>query len=455
MKIIPMFAVAALAACQLAYAAASPEELKQLGTSLTPWGAVKAGNAGGTIPAYTGGLPPSTAPAGFVKNSGKWPDPFADDKPLYSISAKNADEYADQLSETTKALLKRYPAYRLDVYPTRRSVAYPQQVNDESLKNATRCKTIEGGVAIEGCFGGTPFPIPKTGYEVMWNMQLQYRGVAVDQHSRGWYVDTSGRRILTAEYNAAFDYPYHDPKSSIEKFSTSDEHFYRALNTFTAPAKQVGEAILLMNSVNPVKYPKMMYVYTTAQRRVRLAPDLAYDYPLTSLGGAFNFDDSQLFLGMMDRFDFKLVGTREMIIPYNNYKLDNAKGEDLVQPNYLNPDLVRWELHRVRIVEATLKPGRRHIYSKRRFYLDEDAPGTGMTDNWDAAGKIYRGLFMGITQAWDMQTPITYTHWGYDLSTGIYGFSSAFGDTRGVFFRNEARPASYYTPEALVRQSAR
>ena len=455
MKNTHLCALAALTACHLACAAISPEEMKQLGTTLTPWGAIKAGNAAGTIPAYTGGLAASTSPAGFAKNSGKWPDPFADDKPLYSITGKNVDEYADKLSETTKALLKRYPGFRVDVFPTRRSVAYPQRVIDETLKNATRCKTVNNGLALEGCFGGAPFPIAKTGYEVMWNMLLQYRGIAVDQQSGGWYVDTSGRRTMTAEYNAQFDYPYYDTKNSPEKFAASEEHFYRALNTFTAPAKQVGEALMLSSSIDPLKHPRTFYIYTPAQRRVRLAPDLAYDYPLTSLGGAFNFDDSQLFSGTMDRFDFKLVGTKEMIIPYNTYKLDNAKSDVLIQPGHLNPDLVRWELHRVYIVEATQKAGVRHIYSKRRFYLDEDAPGTGMTDMWDNAGKLYRGLFMGITQAWDAQTPITYTHWGHDLSTGIYGISSVFGDTRGVFFKTEARPASFYTPEALSRQGAR
>ena len=109
MKNTHLCALAALTACNLACAAISPEEMKQLGTTLTPWGAIKAGNAAGTIPAYTGGLATSTAPAGFAKNSGKWPDPFADDKPLYSITGKNIDEHADKLSETTKALLKRYP----------------------------------------------------------------------------------------------------------------------------------------------------------------------------------------------------------------------------------------------------------------------------------------------------------------------------------------------------------
>src|SRR5437016_1340874 len=163
--------VAAVTACTVAcaafsHAAVSAEEAKQLGTTLTPFGAEKAGNKEGTIPEYTGGL--TTPPPGFVKGPGAKtrPDPFPEDKPLFSIDAKNMDKYADKLTEGAKAMMKKYPNFRIDVYPSRRTVAYPQSVLDNTLKNATRCKTVEDGLAITPeCAGGIAFPIPKTGYE--------------------------------------------------------------------------------------------------------------------------------------------------------------------------------------------------------------------------------------------------------------------------------------------------
>ena len=50
-----------------AFAKVPESELARLGQDLTPSGAEKAGNADGTIPAWTGGL--TEAPAGFVEGT--------------------------------------------------------------------------------------------------------------------------------------------------------------------------------------------------------------------------------------------------------------------------------------------------------------------------------------------------------------------------------------------------
>ena len=52
--------------------------------------------------------------------------------------------------------------------------------------------------------------------------------------------------------------------------------------------------------------------YLPGQRRVKVAPDLAYDTPNPGTAGATTFDDTFIFNGSMDRFDFKLVGKKEM-----------------------------------------------------------------------------------------------------------------------------------------------
>lgn len=451
--------VMALAITGLAHAAVSPEEAKQLGSILTPWGAIKAGNKEGSIPAYDGGLPTTTAPPGFVKDSGHWADPFGNEKPLYSITAKNMAEYSDKLSEVAKELLKRYPTtFRLDVYPTHRVVNYSQSVIDNTLKNATRCKSIEDGVAVSGCFGGLPFPIPKTGNEVMWNVELAPKRTYFSENEQV-YVDSSGTPITSVRQETFVTYPYFDPKETLESF----EEKGGKLSIFSViqkyPPRIAGDGTLAMFFTNPVKHPNKGWNYQQGNRRVRVIPDAQYDYPVLPSGGAMFIDEGGLFQGKMDRFDFKLLGTKEMIIPYSTYRAVQASKEVNSAAgggHHPNPDILRWELHRVRVVEATLKPGMRHAYAKRRFYIDEDHPSAGMADAWDHAGKLYKGS-MGLTfWMYDKQAAWFNSNLVIDLATGVQYWSVQFDSTmRGVKLLDQEPPPEFNTPEGLARRSAR
>src|SRR5450830_1041892 len=168
-----------------AHAAVSAEEAAALKAALTPMGAEKAANKDGTIPAWNGGL--TTVTPGFIKG-GRRPDPFASDKAVYSVDAKNVQEHAARLPDGVKQLMQRYPnSFRVDVYPTRRTAAAPQYVYDNTFRNATRAKMVEtsAGPVPEGAFAGVPFPIPKTGAEVMWNALLRWRGESSTASSMG------------------------------------------------------------------------------------------------------------------------------------------------------------------------------------------------------------------------------------------------------------------------------
>ena len=133
-----MAASLALTLAGQAQAAVSPAEAAKLGAELTLVGAEKAANADGSIPAYAGGL--ITPPASFQAGSSMRPDPFADEKPLLVIDGKNVEQYKDQLTAVSFELAKRYPGFRMEVYPTHRSASIPQGVLDNSLKNATSAK---------------------------------------------------------------------------------------------------------------------------------------------------------------------------------------------------------------------------------------------------------------------------------------------------------------------------
>ena len=195
-----------------AQAAVSADEAKALGTTLTAIGAEKAANKDGTIPAYTGGT--TTAPAGYKAGDGIRPDPFAGEKPRLVIDAKNMAQHADKLTEGTKALLQKYPTFRVDVYPTHRSVAFPKFVADNTLKNATRAKTINDGRSMEGAHAGFPFPIPKTGYEAMWNHLVRFNGQAYEAKYRNLNVDANGRAALATEGLSTQEYPFWDANNA-------------------------------------------------------------------------------------------------------------------------------------------------------------------------------------------------------------------------------------------------
>ena len=424
-KLTLVAALVAAAFATGAQAAVSAEEAKQLGTTLTAIGAEKAGNKDGTIPAYTGGT--TTAPAGYKAGDGVRPDPFAGEKPRLVIDAKNMAQHADKLTEGAKAMLQKYPTFRIDVYPTHRSVAFPKFVADNTLKNATAAKTLNDGRSMEGAHAGFPFPIPKTGYEAMWNHLVRFNGQAYEAKYRNLNVDSSGRAVLATEGQSVQEYPFWDTTKA------SSDVFWRIKLMYTGPARRAGEGLMLVDPLDIGTKDRRAWMYLPGQRRVKIAPDLAFDTPNPGTAGSTTFDDTFIFNGSMDRFDFKLVGKKEMFIPYNDYAaVYHAKQDDLLKPNHLNPDLVRWEQHRVWVVEATLKEGKRHVYSKRTFYLDEDSWAAIASDEYDARGQLYRTGFAYMTPSYDVPAPYTDMFGHYDLVARQYSLTGFIAETGGL-----------------------
>ena len=432
-----------------AWAAVSPEEAKELGSNLTPIGAEKAGNKDGTIPAYTGGL--TAPPASYQKGSTFRTDPYASEKPRLVITAKDMAAQADKLTEGAKELLKRYPTMRIDVYPTHRPVVVPQWIIDNTIKNATGAKTAEGGVAIENVLPGYPFPIPKTGAEVMWNHLLRYSGLGYDGvRYDNWNVDAAGVPALAVTADAYWAWPIYDPKRKDKVISPTEPYWLNKL-LYVGPARRNGEALLLRDAVNPLQEPRRAWQYLPGQRRVKLAPELAYDTPNPGAAGAGTYDDVSVFNGALDRFDWKLVGKREMYVPYGNYRVTYHKVvADLTKPHHLNPDFVRWELHRVWVVEGDLKPGKRHIYSKRVFYIDEDSWTALASDEYDARGQLYRSSFAYQSFSYDVKAPFADTFAIYDFNSGAYNITGLFGPYRGLKYMTETPKDVFWSPEALA-----
>jgi Protein of unknown function (DUF1329) len=409
-----------------ALAAVSADDAKQLGTTLTVFGAEKAGSADGTIPEYTGGL--TKPPADFDAKSGRWPDPFKGEKPVFSVTASNMAQYAEQLTPGVQALLKRFPDYRVDVYPTHRTMHYPQWVIDNTLKNATSAKLVGKveGDAVDGAFGGVPFPIPKSGYEAMWNAVLSYQRAQVSGKNVGAYlVDSSGGRTELPVADFVEYRPYWDQSLAGKFKGPIFDQLWVQLQT---PPTTAGTTVLASYSINFDQTDQTSWAYFPSQRRTRMAPDYKYDTPAATYGGVLFYDEINLFRGRMDRFDFKLLGKKEMVIPYNNYRLSQLPTDDVYGSQHLKPDAVRWEKHRVWVVEATLKADARHAYSKRVFYIDEDDWGLAEADGYGQDGKLWRVGLDYPFSIYDEGGGTNRVGFGfYDLQKGNYFYTGTTG----------------------------
>jgi hypothetical protein len=441
--------IAGLSTAPLALAAVTAEEAAKLKSTLTPLGAERAANKDGSIPAWDGGM--TKAPAGYKAGDPR-PDPFAAEKPIASIDAKNMAQHEGKLTDGVKALMKKYPDFRIDVYPTHRSAAAPQWVYDNTFKNATRAKLVDGGHGTENAYGGIPFPIPKDGYEIFQNHRLAWTGSYIQTPVRVWVVTADGKRAMASGGVQSFRNQYYDPEGSIEKFDG-----YRQLGKFAAtePGSKTGEAILAHDPLN-ASQPRGLWQYLVGQRRVRKAPSVAYDTPDSVTSAIGLFDEAFMLFGPIDKHELKLVGKREIYIPYNNNRAASAKVADLVTPKTLNPSLVRWELHRVWEVEATLAAGKRHVVPKRKYYIDEDTWQIILIDGWDAKGEVWRTNFTLTLLAPDVPAVVGNMVWGgYDLQTGAYYLNMASNELAAQYKTVPQIPKAFFSPEELANEGTR
>ncbi|MCW8277863.1 DUF1329 domain-containing protein [Pseudomonas sp. PCH199] len=431
--------------------AATAPEAAQLGKTLTPLGGEKAGNADGSIPAWDGGYT-KVDPA--YRQGGKRLDPFSAEKPLFSITAKNLAQYADKLNDGTKAMFAKYPeTYRVDVYPTHRTAAAPQWVYDNSARNAVNAKLIDSsaGVIPDGAYGGIPFPIPKTGEEAMWNHLLSWRGTSVSMHFRHHLMTADGVQVMTTDGKAIQEMPYYYPEGSAETF----DGFYwmfRLLNI--GPPIRTGEQVLGRANLNGDK--SQSHVYLAGQRRVRKLPNACCDTPTPATAGVMSFDELSVYSGRLDIFNWKLVGKQEMYVPYNGNKVQTAaKPEDLFAKHHMNPDYVRWELHRVWVVEANLAPGKRHQLPKGRYYLDEDSWQALLGDRWDASGQLAKTLWALPAVMPDIPAHATLSSGFYDLTSGAWFIQNVYSGLPEQYGIVDRYKGSEFSPAAMAGQGVR
>src|SRR5688572_15276162 len=438
-----------------AFAAVSAADAAKLGAELTPLGAEKAGNADGSIPAWDGGLT-SAAQAGFTNfRAGQHhPDPYAADKPLYTISAANMGQYANRLTEGHKKLLQTYrTTFKMNVYPTHRSAASPQRIYDATKRIATTAELAAGGNGVVKAGEGVPFPIPKSGVEVFWNHVLRYRGDTIVR-TIGQAPVTAGGSYTMVKFRDETMVAYSLAGAKSENLNNTIAYF---IQETLAPARLAGEVLLVQETLDQSVENRRAWVYNAGQRRVRRAPNVAFDNPGTNSDALRTSDQFDMYNGSPQRYDWTLVGKKEMLVPYNAYKLNlnTYKYTDILKKNHINPDIARYELHRVWVVDSKLKAGQSHLYSRRTLYVDEDSWHIVAVDCYDSRGQLYRVQEGHVMQYYDVPAFWTALETVYDLSNGRYlalGLDNEEPRSRDF---TQKRTIADYQPAALQRRGVR
>ncbi|MCH8498825.1 MAG: DUF1329 domain-containing protein [Marinobacter sp.] len=430
-------------------AAVPASEIAKLGDSLTPIGAERAGN-GNEIPAWTGGL--REVPASYPGNH-FYTNPFPDEQPLFRIDRSNVDEHKHRLSPGQVAMIQRYDSYFIPVYPTHRTAVYPQNIMDRTKQNATTVTLEPSGNGLVNYEIGVPFPIPQSGVEVIFNHLTRYRGGAIARNVAQVTPQPNGN-FSPVKFTEEIVTP-----TFLEDYKPEDHEnvLFYFKQTTTSPSRLAGNVLLVHETIDQVAEARRAWIFNSGQRRVRRAPQVAYDGPGTAADGQRTSDNLDLYNGAPDRYNWELIGKKEMYIPYNAYDLADRKLKysDIIKAGHINQELTRYELHRVWHVRATLKDGERHIYAQRDFYVDEDTWQIAIVDHYDGRGELWRVAEAHMIQSYDLDIPAYAFETLYDLLSGRYLVMGLTNEEDTPYTFGITRRSQDFTPAALRRAGVR
>ena len=376
--------------------------------TLTPLGAERKGNADGSIPDWQGGL--TEVPQNWQPENG-YTDPYANESVLFTITKDNYGQYQDKLTSGLIALLQSPKDFKMPVYPGHRSFANPSHVYDATIARAGQAN-VEDASLKGHRQPGIPFPVPNTAEEVMFN------------HLNGWI---GGVEACTDWFPVYPNGSYYRvgwcstiiQASEMNQVKDNNDSFY-FLGRYDSPSSLIGTVYLVHETMYLSEGARRAWIYNSGQRRVRRAPNLAYDNVADGSESMTTIDDAGGFNGALDRYDWRLMGKQEIYIPYNAYKLGDPslKYDDIIDGAKVRNDLMRFELHRVWKIEATLKDGMSHIYQRRIFYIDEDSWKVVLTESYDSKGELWRTSLHPLIQLYDVPVMIQRAGIYHDLISG-------------------------------------
>ncbi|MRV71793.1 DUF1329 domain-containing protein [Duganella sp. FT92W] len=447
-------------ACAMLAGTASAASVQDLGTTLTPLGGEKAGNAPKTIPAWSADTvqTPGWSNGKYRKDYFK----YKDDKPLEVIDAANVDKHAEHLTPGQVALFKQIKGYKMEVYASHRYCSAPDFVVDNTKKNAGFAKLGADGWSLgEANVPGVPFPFPQTGTEAMYNAKMRYRGVGIEYKQVTTAV--SPRKGSTEWIRAGSEQTMFFPwgAKGSNKLSALPGVEYYTYFAYSTPAALAGQALAVTFFLNQPS--SETFYYFPGQRRVRRMPAYAYDAPQIGMENQYTLDEPFVFNGTLDRFDWKLVGKKEIYVPYASFGAYNAqaKFEDVAKDDSIAPGARRYELHRVWVVQASVKAGTRHSAPQRTFYIDEDSWNLLLADDYDAQGKLWKHREGYLIPVYETGTCDVSAFAQYNLAEGRYVFDlHAVGAGKDMTWVTDAKAgprfkSSFYSADSLRSISER
>ena len=415
--------------------------------ALTPFGSPVAGNSANTIPTWQGGI--TEIPAGYERRKFH-PDPFRDDRPIRVITSENLENYRAQLTPGQQQLFESYPAsFRMDIYPSRRSHSLPEWVSEGTRRNAQNARLSEGDNAIENLGPGTPFPHAQTGVEIIWNHLNRFRGTFIRVTDTEANVFPTHQVAYRISHEVAFP-PY--ASGSTEGAANNILLYYTSF--LLSPPSYAGGGFLVVDFLNQQIQPRLVWTYDPGSRRVQRLASTTHDSVASLAENLRLVEDTDMFNGSPGAYDWRYLGVREVWIPYNNYRLPTVKFSDILTPHHLNPDHVRWELHRVRVVEGTAKAGTNPVYSRKVAYVDEDSWGIALMENYDREGNLWR---LGVSHPISFyEVPMTFsvadvTH---DFRERAYNVRNLLNEQAAAGEYDLPIPDAGYFQPARLRQRA-
>ena len=438
----------------------SPENVARLGKDLNPIGGIKAGSEDGLIPQWTGNV--VGLPAGL-----KWdgpgttnPDPWPQEQPLFVISADHLDPYRARLSPGQIAMFETYPdTFRMPVYPGHREFAYYPQFYQKVLYNAEHAQLVNDNEGITGFVGGAAFVVPSNGPETIWFTRTTGAFETMDGEYSDIAVFPNGTRS-TRRSRFLQESPYasrSNPITAEYEYPKLGEYAGYIMTYVTEPARDKGLITSIFEPYDYAKNAREVWRYLPGSRRVRRAPTVGFDTP-DGPGGLKTVDEVRGFNGSMERFDWELLGRQEIFVPYHNYRFDDPSlsYDELLTKFHANPDYMRYELKRVWVAQGTLKAGERHIYGKRRVYVDEDTGFAVITENYDGHGELWKVVLTNNIYDYGGQGYARRAQMYHDLRAGAYIAERLINDSAPMLYDvNPMKGPAYFSPSNVRKLGKR
>jgi len=409
---------------------------------LTPYGAIYAGNADDSIPRWQGSAVSPKEMDKAISNS----------SPLYQINHSTLKRYKAILPHGLVALINKYPkTMALDVYPSLRTANYPLWVYEAAAKNTSTAKEVDN--IVTDTYPAPPFIHTRQANRIVWNHLLAYKGVFTELRTRE-ITRGNPETYVTFNNTVSLYVTYYNP--TREPSSVNQSYIYY-LSKIRSPSRYAGGMLLVHEQVNASIIPRQAWSYLAGQKRVIRIPGVDFDSPMQISESIRFADEINLFNGSIDHYNWKTNGKKEMVVPYNNLylseKLKTSDFEDknLITKHHLNPNYLRYEKHRVWVVEGILKTGKRHAYKKRVFYIDEDSWLILVSENYDKNDLLWRVGISYTKQYHNLPGVFTTADVFHDLNDEIYFFQGI----ESLKAKMVLPPKASFMPSALRRRGIR